>query len=205
MDWYKAWHLRTTTQILVSTVSWLSVFLYFSPSWPAVNVSFGSLTTSGRATEVITAWPNGHQCEPSAVCIKKAISAQRSSRGWALCISKLLPWSQGCSLTSAPRSSSFCHQAFLLLLHAHSGLDMWGGAWNQTVEDENKSKSFYNCRKRHTKKKIIPIINVFVQALDCPANCGLNVTVCYVCDTDTGFLSPLLSLSLFIFLLLAAT
>lgn len=51
---YKASHLLTTTQVLVSTVSWPGMFLYVS-LWPAAHVSFLWLISmvSGCATEVM--------------------------------------------------------------------------------------------------------------------------------------------------------
>lgn len=80
------------------------------------------------------AWPNGHQHEPLAVCMKKAFSAQSSGRGLALGIlavavmrpSDLWPDFSHMEPPSLPLSlqPSASIQAFTLLFQVHVGLDV---------------------------------------------------------------------------------
>lgn len=88
VDWYKASHFQTTTQILVSTVSWLGIFhlLYSLPDPLPTSGSFCSLTWCQTVPLTLshTAWSNRHQREPLAVWMKKASRAQSSSRGTTL-------------------------------------------------------------------------------------------------------------------------
>lgn len=73
-------HIWTTTQILMSTVSWQGIFhlLHSLPDVLLTSFSFGSLTWCQTVPGKLPgpAWSNGHQCEPF---VWKRLLVQRES------------------------------------------------------------------------------------------------------------------------------